>query len=194
MNGCDYRLDAWIDGELGPGERLAVEEHVSACAACRQAGEELRAGGEGLRRALGGLLLHVDLPGLVMAGLPQKRRSLVMVRTQGVRRRLALIGFGVAMALVVFSFLRTGPDSVMTLLSEPQRAAFFLNWALMLAAGSMLIWPEKVAWLEAGALAMVRGGRPQVSPRERVLVQGVGLIFLGVTTAVHYVLMRNLGF
>jgi anti-sigma factor RsiW len=194
VNACDCRLDAWIDGELGPGERLAVEEHVGACAACREEAAELRAGDEGLRRALGGLLLHVDLPQRVMTNLPEKRRSLVMVRTQGVRRRLALIGFGVALALVVFSFLRTGPDSVMNLLSEPQRAAFFLNWALMLAAGSMLIWPEKVAWLEAGALAMVRGGRPQVNPRERILVQGVGLVFLGVTTAVHYILMRNLGF
>jgi hypothetical protein len=81
----------------------------------------------------------------------------------------------------------------MNLLSEPQRAAFFLNWALALAAGSMLIWPEQIAGLEARVMAVLRGGPPQVHPRERVLVQSVGLVFLFVSTAVHFFLMRSLG-
>lgn len=193
MNGCDYRLGPYLDGELGPQDRRKVDEHVATCASCREELGELRVEGDGLRRALGGLLLHVDLPRLVVAGLPQKRRSLVMVRTQGVRRRMALAGFSVALVFIIASFLRTGPGSVMNLLSEPQRAAFFLNWALTLAAGSMLIWPEQIAGLEARVMAVLRGGPPQVHPRERVLVQGVGLVFLFVSTAVHFFLMRSLG-
>lgn len=193
MNACDYRLGAHLDGELGPQDRRTLDQHLATCAACREELAELRGEGEGLRRALGGLLLHVDLSRLVMAELPEKRRSIVMVRTQGVRRRMALAGFSVALVLIIASFLRTGPGSVMSLLSEPQRAAFFLNWALTLAAGSMLIWPEKIAVLEARFMAVLRGGQPEIPARERVLVQGVGLLFLCVSTAVHFLLMRSLG-
>jgi anti-sigma factor RsiW len=193
VNCRDSRLGAYLDGELGAQDRLAIEEHVASCAQCREELDELRVQGNGLRRALGGLLLHVDMGRLVMAQLPVKRRSLVMVRTQGVRRRMALAGFAVAAVFMIASFLRTGPSSVLNLLTEPQRAAFFLNWALALAAGSMLIWPEKIAWLESRLLAPFRGEALQVHPRERLLVQGVGLIFLCVSTAVHFFLMRNLG-
>jgi len=193
MSECGRRLGAYLDGELGAHDRQAVAGHLDACAECREELDELRSDGEALRRALGGLLLHVDIPQLVMADLPEKRRSLVMVRSQGVRRRLALVGFSVAMVFMVASFLRTGPNSVLNLLTEPQRAAFFLNWALALAAGSMLIWPEKIAWLEARVLAPLRGEKSRVNPGERMLVQGVGLLFLSISMAVHFFLMRSLG-
>lgn len=193
MSGCNHRLGAYLDGELGPQDRAAVESHVESCAACRGELEGLRAESDGLRRALGGLLLHVDLPGMVMRELPEKRRSMIMTRTQGVRRRLALIGFGVAAAFIIGSFIQTGPHSVMMLLSESQRTALYMNWALAIVAGSMLIWPETIAGWEARALSFLRARDPRVAPGERALVQGVGLVFLCVSTAVHYLLMRNLG-
>jgi anti-sigma factor RsiW len=193
VSDCTQRLGAYLDGELGAQDRLAAEEHMAACAGCREELDDLRGEGDALRRALGGLLLHVDIPRLVMAELPERRQSLVMAKIQGVRRRMALAGFSVAAAFMIASFLRTGPGSVLNLLSEPQRAAFFLNWALALAAGSMLVWPERIAWLEARVLAPLRGRMPDAHPRDRALVQGVGLIFLCVSTAVHFLLMRNLG-
>jgi len=150
----------------------------------------MRSGADALRRALGGLLLHVDLPTMVMATLPEKRRSAVMVRTQGVRRRLALAGFAVAAAFMAASFFTTGPDYVLRMLNDSQRTALILDWAMALAAGSMLIWPEKIAWIEARMLAPFRGSGADASPRERALVQGVGLLFLSVSTAVHFLLLK----
>jgi anti-sigma factor RsiW len=187
------KLGAFLDGELGAQERAAVEEHLNVCSGCREQLADLRAEGESLRRALGGLLLHVDVPRLVMAELPEKRPSKVMTQIQGVRRRVAMAGFAVAAAFIVASFVRTGPQFVLNVLSESQQTALFVNWALGLAAGSMLIWPEKIAWLEARALAPFRRGAAEVSARERVLVQGVGLLFLCVSTAVHFLLMRSMG-
>jgi anti-sigma factor RsiW len=193
VSGCDRKLGSYLDGELGAQERASVEAHVAACAGCRGELDELRADGDSLRRALGGLLLHLDMPRLVMAELPEKRKSKVMTQIQGVRRRMAMAGFAVAATFMIASFVRTGPQFVFNLLSESQQTALFLNWALALAAGSMLIWPEKIAWLESRALAPFRRGAAEVSPHERVLVQGVGLLFLCVATAVHFLLMRSMG-
>jgi anti-sigma factor RsiW len=39
--GC-RRLDAYMDGDLAPQERLAFEKHLSLCAECREAIEQLR--------------------------------------------------------------------------------------------------------------------------------------------------------
>jgi hypothetical protein len=78
-------------------------------------------------------------------------------------------------------------------LSQPQQAVFFLNWAIMVAAGSLMVWPEKVAWLEARFWAFMRGGTPRVSSRERMLVQGVGLAFLCLSVVLHIMLVSSRG-
>jgi anti-sigma factor RsiW len=179
VSDCDLRLGAYLDGELGPQERRAVEGHLAGCELCRAEAESLGREGESLRRVLGGLLLHVGLPSQIVSALPQKR---------------ALAGFGVALAFAVFSFVRTGPASVMNFLTDPQRAVLFLDWALMLAAGSLMIWPEKAAWVEGRVLALARGERREAGKREQVLIQGLGLVFLCVTTVVHYLVMHRLGF
>lgn len=191
MNRESCRLSAYIDGELGPAERKQVEEHLAGCPECAGKIEEFKRQGDILSRAGGGLLLHVDLARQVAAELPSKRRSLVMASTQGVRRRLSFAGFGVALAFAIFSLVRTGPDSVMTMATQPLKAAFFLNWALMICAGSMLVWPDKLAVLEARVWAFVRGGRPQVTARERMLTQAAGLLFLGISVALNYLLLNR---
>ncbi|MDZ4862601.1 MAG: zf-HC2 domain-containing protein [Gemmatimonadota bacterium] len=38
----DLQLDAYIDGTLAPGERAAVDAHLTQCAACREALEKMR--------------------------------------------------------------------------------------------------------------------------------------------------------
>jgi hypothetical protein len=142
---------------------------------------------------MGGLLLHVDLAQRVQQNLPERRASLVMTHTQGVRRRLALAGCGVAMAFALFSFFARGPAYVLGAMTQPAQAALFLNWALMLTAMSLLIWPEKVARMEARFWAFTRGGSPRVGARERVLVQGVGLVFLCLSTFFHLMLVTGKG-
>jgi len=185
------RLSAYLDGELGPAERRQVEEHLAGCPKCVAALADLRRHGEVLARAGGGLLLHVDLAREVAENLPEERRSLVMTRTQGVRRRLAMAGFGVALAMAVLSFVLPGPSHVLGRMSQPAQTAFLLNWAIMIAAGGLLVWPDKVAWLEASFWAFVRGGTPSVTPRERMLVQGLGLAFLCLSTALHVLLISG---
>lgn len=193
MSGCeDLRLDALLDGELGPPERAAAEAHVAGCADCAARREAALRTSDRLRRALGGLLLHVEIPRLVAARLPSPRRSIVAVRTLLVRRQLALAGFGVAVAFALWSFLSAGPRSTLALLSEPQRAALFLNWALTLAAGSVLVWPERFAGLESRFWAAIRGGRSRVTARDRLLAQTVGLAFLFASSALNYVLLRGM--
>ena len=61
MSECSYRLSAYIDGELSPTERRAVEEHLASCEVCAEMVSELKETGATLSRAGGGLLLHVDL-------------------------------------------------------------------------------------------------------------------------------------
>jgi anti-sigma factor RsiW len=39
----ERKLSAWLDGELGGREALAVREHVSVCDACSRACDEIRA-------------------------------------------------------------------------------------------------------------------------------------------------------
>jgi anti-sigma factor RsiW len=188
------RLSAYLDGELGPADRAQVEAHLAGCPDCAGRMVDLRRQGDVLARAGGGLLLHVDVARLVERQLPERRRSLVMVRTQGVRRRLSLGAFGVALTLALFSFVYpAGPAGALGRMSEPAVTAFFMNWALMAVAGALMVWPEKAAWIEASFWALLRGGRPQVSARERMLVQGVGLAFLVLSTCLHLMLVSGRG-
>jgi anti-sigma factor RsiW len=39
----DDRLDAWLDGELSPADRMQAERHVGECAECRENAARLRA-------------------------------------------------------------------------------------------------------------------------------------------------------
>lgn len=194
MSDCNLRMDAFLDGELGPQEHRAVEDHLAACPACRAQAESARRDCEQLRRVLGGLLLHVGLVSQVAQSLPQRRQSMVMAQTRGVRRQWALAGFGMALAFVIFSLVRTGPSSVMTLLTDAQRAGLLLDWAMMLFAGSILVWPEIAAGLERRALAMARAKSPKAGHNERALIQGLGLGCLLLATTVHFLVMRHLGF
>jgi anti-sigma factor RsiW len=42
MHPSDTDLNDFIDGSLGPAERLEIEQHLAACARCRQTVEDLR--------------------------------------------------------------------------------------------------------------------------------------------------------
>lgn len=42
MHPQDTTLNEYADGSLGPAERISVEQHLTACAACRQTVEDLR--------------------------------------------------------------------------------------------------------------------------------------------------------
>ncbi len=185
------RLSAFIDGELGPAERKRVEEHVENCPRCAEKLADISSQAVVLSKAIGGLLLHVDLAKRVEEVLPQQRKSMVMTSTHGVRRQLALAGCGVAVAFALFSFIARGPGYVLGTMSPPAQAALFLNWAIMVMAASLLVWPEKVASLEAHFWAFMRGGSPRVSAKERMIVQCVGLVFLCLSTAFHLMLITG---
>jgi len=187
------RLSAFIDGELGPAERRRVQEHIAGCPRCAEKLEDIKSQADGLSRAIGGLLLHVDIARKVEEGLPEQRKSMVMVRTQGIRRRLAFAGAGVALAFVLFSFVVSGPGYLLSGMNQSAQAALFLNWAIMIAATSLLVWPEKIAAVEARFWAFMRGGSPRVSARERMIVQGVGLVFLFLSTVFHVMLVTGRG-
>src|SRR5258708_38885127 len=52
----EERLIAWLDGEAQGLDSLAIELHLSDCAACRQLKEELREGAESYAEFHGGVL------------------------------------------------------------------------------------------------------------------------------------------
>ncbi len=193
MSSESSRLSAFIDGELGPAERQRVQEHIVGCPRCAEKLRDIESQAEVLSKAIGGLLLHVDIAKRVEAGLPEQRKSLVMTRTQGVRRRLAYAGAGMALVFVLFSFVLRGPGYFLSGMSQSAQAALFLNWAIMIMAMSLLVWPEKIAALEARFWAFMRGGSPRVSARERMVVQGVGLVFLCLSTVFHLMLVTGKG-
>jgi Putative zinc-finger len=191
MKADSCRISAYIDGELGPEESAQVEKHLESCADCRELLADYRQQKRDLSKAGGGLLLHLDIARLVREKLPDLRRSLVMIRTRGVRRQFALAGFGVALVLALFSFFYPGARHVLTRLSQPKQMVFFMNWAFMFATGSLLVWPEKIAWLESKFLSFLSGGTPRVNARDRALVQGLGLAFLCLSTLLHLMLISN---
>jgi len=73
------QLSAYLDGEVGRDVRVAMEEHLAACAQCRSRLAELGAVGAVVRTHVEGRAERVDLSGLadrVLAKLQAERPSL----------------------------------------------------------------------------------------------------------------------
>ncbi len=95
MKCSDLRLEEYLDGELGAGEREEVAAHLAACADCRREAEELG--------RLEGLLRSVPAP-----AMPDEERYLERVRARARSRRAWLVPAAAAILLVGFGFLFTG--------------------------------------------------------------------------------------
>ncbi|MBI3073285.1 MAG: zf-HC2 domain-containing protein [Deltaproteobacteria bacterium] len=108
---CDLHradLSAHIDGALSPGERVALDEHIAACAACRTDFASLRA----VKHAVGRLSSREEPPGAVRARVEALRFSPPRIR----RHRVA---WSVAAGLVLaagasVAFIVTSRDSSLT--------------------------------------------------------------------------------
>jgi anti-sigma factor RsiW len=94
MRPCGGRaeaLSAYLDGELAPEERAELESHLPACSGCREALEELRELGEGLRA-----WPDVEPPGWLAAGVLQRAR-------RAGRRPLRLLAAAASLVLVALA-------------------------------------------------------------------------------------------
>lgn len=122
MNGHieEGALQAWLDGELSPGEARATRDHLEGCSLCREYLEELEALAEGASRALS--LLEPPAPDL-NAALWEVRRRRARRRSAGHRRGLA------AAAVVV---LLLGAGAAVALPGSP-----FRSWIEMRSSGEM---------------------------------------------------------
>ena len=95
-------LQSWLDRELGPDARDAVDRHLDACMRCRGTLEDLRALEPRVRRALADLDEVPRDPGAVLWELRRRRAA---SRARAHRRRLTaaasillLVGAGIAAA------------------------------------------------------------------------------------------------
>ncbi len=96
------RLSEYMDGELTPAERTALEAHLAACGACRQTLEELR-GVVARAQALDDRPPAADLwPGIA------EHISVVSLAARRARRRLSFTVPQLAAAAVVLTFLSAG--------------------------------------------------------------------------------------
>ena len=111
----ESKLIAFLDGRASPGERLAVEEHLSGCGSCRLRAEEFRA----LWNALD------DLPEVSPSpAFDASLRARIAARParHGFSERLPSprLAFGVAALVAVSVWLSSVPGRVAT---NPSRAA-----------------------------------------------------------------------
>jgi anti-sigma factor RsiW len=98
------RLSAFLDDELGDEDALVLTAHVTACPACRDELEALRA----TRTALRGLPPLRGLPGVQAPVLTAEVRSLPRVRSWS-RRVIALSGLAfAALALGAAAYVAGG--------------------------------------------------------------------------------------
>jgi len=96
------RLSEYVDGELTPAERTALEAHLAACGACRQTLEELRRV-VARAQALDDQPPAADLwPGIA------EHIGVVSLASRRARRRLSFTVPQLAAAAVVLTFLSAG--------------------------------------------------------------------------------------
>jgi anti-sigma factor RsiW len=96
------RLSEYVDGELTPAERTALEAHLAACGACRQTLEELRRV-VAQAQALDDRPPAADLwPGIA------EHIGVVSLAARRARRRLSFTVPQLAAAAVVLTFLSAG--------------------------------------------------------------------------------------
>jgi anti-sigma factor RsiW len=96
------RLSEYVDGELTPAERTALEAHLAACGACRQTLEELRRV-VARAQALDDRPPAADLwPGIA------EHIGVVSLAARRARRRLSFTVPQLAAAAVVLAFLSAG--------------------------------------------------------------------------------------
>ena len=88
-------LHAYLDGALGEAERLEMEVHVRACAACASALDEARALRERATGILAGSAAALDVPPFEQV-LKRRSRS-----SRGGLRRLRVIGLAATLAVAV---------------------------------------------------------------------------------------------
>jgi hypothetical protein len=115
--GVSRRLSAYIDAELSPGIRRAVEEHLEGCVVCKRKLGDYRAISEAAR-SLAPLKVSDGFKARVMASAKTADGSQRVF--YGFRMRVAVASFAfVAAAAVVF--VVAGPDSTPVEVFGPQQ-------------------------------------------------------------------------
>jgi anti-sigma factor RsiW len=149
-------LGAYVDGELGAADRMVVAQHLSACPACADEQQDIRAVGEALRTGTLALPYGVNLQGLASGVISRTRaedaqswRALLGRASQD--WHWALVGAGslvaaVASILLVAAICGLGPRPD----REDSLAAMLNN--LRTPAGTLLImaapaWPDQAPML-----------------------------------------------
>jgi len=110
----EARLDAWLDGRLDAAERRELEEHLAACARCRDQLAALEAAREAVREALETPPLPPGLEVRILDRLDREdaeRRSAPAAppRWPAAGRWLP-VAAGLAAATLLFWFLRGAPE------------------------------------------------------------------------------------
>jgi predicted anti-sigma-YlaC factor YlaD len=91
----DELLEPWVDGDLEPTDQRRVDDHLVACACCRQAAESADAIAVGLRA-----LPELEPPESILAVLPSRasRPSLMTKWWRGAAAAAVLMAAGGAVA------------------------------------------------------------------------------------------------
>ena len=140
----DLQLDAYIDGTLAPGERAAVDAHLTQCAACREALEKMRrllADSRALpREILPARDLWQDIaPRLApRAGAPAGRRPWRRSPAGLAAAAVLLIAVGGAIGVTASRWLQLATDSAFTT-ARARYAAAAATLAEQLAADPALL-------------------------------------------------------
>ena len=186
-------LQAYLDGELGSGEKLLFEEHLRGCAACQAEMEAARAVTACLFEALGRDRLCDDLTPTIMAHLPEME----VHKTARYRRKFRTTDFDRHPQRSWFSRAATLVPVFVPIILLVLASVLWVNWPATIASeagiAGLITYSDGPARL--GHVSNARFGRADAKD---VLVNGAVLktdanarLLFGLTGPSHATLYEN---
>ena len=88
----EITIQKYIDNELSPEERIAVEKHIETCEACKKQVENQRVFAENVKKSLDGFVPeNIEIPEFKVSYQPKKNRTLRIALISSISTACAIL-------------------------------------------------------------------------------------------------------
>ena len=88
----ELTIQKYIDNELSPEERIAVEKHIETCEACKKQVENQRVFAENVKKSLDGFVPEIiEIPEFKVSYQPKKNRTLRIALISSISTACAIL-------------------------------------------------------------------------------------------------------